>query len=558
MTEISRAAQVARLGGDVVSVKDFGAVGDGVTDDTAAIQDAVDSGSAKIVALDSYVITSSIIVPLGVSLEFGGRDSKIYPKSGGSFISNFIFLFNTSDGVNPTSLYPNLVCGGISNVTFDNEAEKLLVKGCIAVGSYEFLNIRGRYMHGMIERMAGHYSDNFKVSRIYCEPVRGSDYQINLRGLGDSPVIEECHFPYNGLNPSGVANAYYIGNALAGRISDCVGGNVKVDGGSEVTVSDCHLEKCQILVNSSSVKVVDTFLGKENIIPIVATSTSGLFNFKLSLDNVQFAFLEKGTYTGTTVDVELGSRFALSVRNCYRKHTVSGGLDKSQLTGISIGKTGGTLLTDFNNYSYQLSNDGEVCPNYGVPLTFTYESPSLSYDGIIAASTDSASIWAETSGTYFYKSQLLIDESKALGRNQTQSEKSVALTNASNGVRLDISYGSRLNKGIVRVYRGTSSGAYTAYADLHVISLSRIYDNGDEVNGTPWVPMASGSPITLNADGLVSIKYAGDNVEMQATTSPTVGTHTSGDRTYRTSPASAGYIGSVYNGSAWLDFGLIV
>ena len=37
MTEISRAAQVARLGGDVVSVKDFGAVGDGVTDDTDAL-----------------------------------------------------------------------------------------------------------------------------------------------------------------------------------------------------------------------------------------------------------------------------------------------------------------------------------------------------------------------------------------------------------------------------------------------------------------------------------------------------------------------------------------
>lgn len=52
---------------DIVHVKDFGAVGDGSTDDTAALQNALYKALGKILFVDSgsYIITSTILVPPG-------------------------------------------------------------------------------------------------------------------------------------------------------------------------------------------------------------------------------------------------------------------------------------------------------------------------------------------------------------------------------------------------------------------------------------------------------------------------------------------------------------
>lgn len=65
------------LASEIVSVKDFGAVGDGVTDDTAAIQAALAENSNVEVPIGAYLISSTIDVPAYKKLKFQGGTSNL-------------------------------------------------------------------------------------------------------------------------------------------------------------------------------------------------------------------------------------------------------------------------------------------------------------------------------------------------------------------------------------------------------------------------------------------------------------------------------------------------
>lgn len=63
---------IAEKFAESISVKDFGAVGDGVTDDTIAIQAALNSNYDVYVPIGTYLISSTITVPSHTKLHFAG------------------------------------------------------------------------------------------------------------------------------------------------------------------------------------------------------------------------------------------------------------------------------------------------------------------------------------------------------------------------------------------------------------------------------------------------------------------------------------------------------
>jgi hypothetical protein len=93
---------------ETVSVKDFGAVGDGVVDDTAAIQAALDSGASTVTVPDgTYKITSSLVLP---------SDTALIANQGATFIANAFDLgveVNTWQQVGS----PMIKASSVSNVT---------------------------------------------------------------------------------------------------------------------------------------------------------------------------------------------------------------------------------------------------------------------------------------------------------------------------------------------------------------------------------------------------------------------------------------------------------
>ena len=163
---------------DVVNVKDFGAVGNGVTDDTSAIQAAINSATpfhAVFFPLGTYIISSTINMPTtsnisGLNIFGVGQGSVIKPTSqtAVSFelngtIASFANLH--FDGTNSNAAVALEFLGGlnnnnitINNCYFNNFGNAILLKtsgykinNCFFVDCINSINLADNAQNGYIE-----------------------------------------------------------------------------------------------------------------------------------------------------------------------------------------------------------------------------------------------------------------------------------------------------------------------------------------------------------------------------------------------------------------------
>jgi parallel beta-helix repeat protein len=216
---------------DVVSVKDFGAVGDGVADDTAEIQAAVDSMSAG----------SSLYFPGGTYLVTGIQLSgTLQNKTGLSFVSESAVIKLANGITNKNTA--EIVSGSdylISGLTFKGNKGTVTTTGTDA--SYRYFNAL------YVGAVAGKTLSNVKIEYCsfddapYCGLMAGSgpvEPAAILPGV-DSLSVNGCSFTGNEVGVAGGAqrSSTYTGNTFTdndiyGILIDVASTSVSVTGNS--------------------------------------------------------------------------------------------------------------------------------------------------------------------------------------------------------------------------------------------------------------------------------------------------------------------------------------
>ena len=194
-----------------VSIKDFGAVGDGVTNDTAAIQNAIDAaaGGTVLVPIGTYVVTGLTDATGGVRIQGQGTDSKIIGAGGITLLT----LNNRFSGVDNIWFQQTThVDGGIS-VLVNYTAGEFFITNC---------NFRGFFANpykGVGVAIAGgevgllsknDFRYHLKAISTYTSTIapNANLFQINQISLNTNGIYME-----NGSNCDNV----FIGNTIQGN-----------------------------------------------------------------------------------------------------------------------------------------------------------------------------------------------------------------------------------------------------------------------------------------------------------------------------------------------------
>lgn len=254
---------------DVVSVKDFGAVGDGVTDDRTAFQNAINSGAQTVyVPLGTYKIASTLNITqevmiigsatMGCILNFTGTGRGFYVRGpvGSEYIENAVFQNLTINGT--ASATDAFYCDPILYCTFGN----LYIKnfggnGIVLNGSYfnkiSGCNIRSNSGAGIVVQNSSNANSIDSTTTSY-NGTSGLRF-LDSAGLSLVSFDSEANTGY-GILIEGSSELYMHGGWIEGNT---VGGIRAFTSATSNISKECYLSGSYRVVGSTpAIKLENT------------------------------------------------------------------------------------------------------------------------------------------------------------------------------------------------------------------------------------------------------------------------------------------------------------
>lgn len=225
------------------SVKDFGAVGDGVTDDTAAIQAALNAAEASgssvnvpqpwqsevIFPSGNYLITDTLDVPRGIVLRGTNAHTHsaciINQTTANKYIFNlFGFVYDTTRRTADqliTGFKFKSVGGAIKALGSDYPGNTLSI-GSLSITNNHFLNVDGDYAvytDQVIENVSGNTFDYCANGHV---KAAGGRFENNMfyEGIKGAIVLDTDYTAGNlGFTPTLIIGNQFIGNGAASNLA---------------------------------------------------------------------------------------------------------------------------------------------------------------------------------------------------------------------------------------------------------------------------------------------------------------------------------------------------
>lgn len=542
---------------NLINVKQFGAKGDGVTDDSDAIQNSANKVQNIYIPEGDYLVSKTINLPFNIHIQ-GMNQFKT--KILTTIKNDYTFVYGSDYDYNGL--------GGIIEDLQLKSSNALDKKpdGFFLYSSMAFKNVRFSTIGQCIARTSK-YIDDITLDGVvigYCVP--NGRYLVDLAGNMDGLNINQLKTgvwsgdttKYNGLHLQRCHGAVIKNSILNWEmtIEDC----------NAIHIQGCHMENSTggYLIKDSDVTFTDCFKYKNKI---AAGSDIILQNAEYSKGNsvrllncgfyiTGVMFNENGT-TGYSPEIQISSNSIVSIESCFREiNLADNGRTMLAHYGISV-QDSTTELNTFNDFSYQNSINSKICyitSNYcDIQSSINYNEDRPNGQGTGSTALSSNIKWlGDSHEEWHYKIVSVIDEDRKLMK--CYSSDTTVSNIVQNAAGLNLALNAQYTMSNLHIFSGASANNYTKETIVPTCTRNVLLDNGYQISGFMTQDRAATNGYSLYTKTNKYIKE-GKNVTVWLSAIPTKGTWISGDRVVNTNIGNGNSISWVYDGSTWISEG---